>query len=145
MSAYNLLNDTEKAAVEDAIAQAELRTSGEIRVHIESSCSEDVLDHAAFIFAELKMHKTRDRNGVLIYVSADDRKLAIIGDTGIHEKVHDQFWKEVRDLMLDHFKRGAIAEGLCAGIALSGEKLRTYFPYQSDDVDELSNEISFGA
>lgn len=144
MSAYTLLSDEEKDAVEAAIAQAELNTSGEIRVHIESQCKGEVLDRAAYIFSELEMQNTQDRNGVLIYISADDHKFAIIGDAGINQKVPEGFWEEVRDLMLSNFKKGDIAEGLCAGIVKSGEKLSTFFPYQQDDVDELPNEISFG-
>ncbi len=144
MSAYTLLSDPEQKAVEEAIGKAELRTSGEIRVHIESKCREQVLDHAAYVFTELEMEKTKDRNGVLIYLSADDRKFAIIGDVGINSKVPKDFWEATRDEMLKHFKKGDICEGLCAAIAISGEHLREYFPYESDDVDELPNEISFG-
>lgn len=144
MSAYTLLSEKEQEAVEEAIRLAELRTSGEIRVHIESKCREKVLDHAAYVFKELEMEKTKDRNGVLIYVAADDHKFAIIGDVGINSKVPKGFWEGTRDEMLKHFKKGDICEGLAAAIAVSGEHLREYFPYESDDVDELSNEISFG-
>jgi len=128
----------------EAIKQAELNTSGEIRVHIEKRCKIDVLDRAANIFAKLKMHKTELRNGVLFYLSIEDRKFAILGDAGINEKVPENFWESVKETVLEQFKSGNQAEGLVKGILMAGEKLKAHFPYQKDDVNELSNEISFG-
>jgi len=134
----------EKEAIIKAVERAELRTSGEIRVHIEKLCKEDVLDHAAFVFSELKMHQTAERNGVLIYLSLDDHKFAIIGDAGINEKVGQGFWDTTKEAMLALFKSGKIAEGISKGVEMAGEKLSSHFPRKTDDVNELSNEISFG-
>lgn len=117
-------------------------TSGEIRVHLEDRCKDELLDHAAFIFDELNMSRTRDRNGVLIYVSVADRRVAIIGDAGIHARVGDGFWNDALSLMRGHFAEGRYAQGLIDGVALAGEKLREHFPYERDDRNELSNEIS---
>jgi len=128
----------------EAIKQAEHNTSGEIRVHIEKSCKIDVLDRAANVFAMLKMHKTKLRNGVLFYLSIEDRKFAILGDAGINAKVPENFWDSVKDTVLEQFKQGNQTEGLIKGILMAGEKLKTHFPYQKDDVNELSDEISFG-
>ena len=130
--------------VTDSIAAAELNTSGEIRVHIENTCKEDVLDRAAFIFKKLEMHKTELRNGVLFYLSVEDHKLAILGDGGINAKVPKNFWHEIKDLLISEFSKGNYAEGLSRGIVMAGEQLKKQFPYQSDDINELSNEISYG-
>lgn len=126
-----------------AIEAAELNTSGEIRVHIESKCREDILDHAAFIFKKLEMDKTDERNGILFYIALDDHKFAVIGDAGIHSKVGDTFWEDVKNEMIPLFKSGHLAEGLINGINKAGTELKRYFPYQSNDKNELSNEISF--
>ncbi len=128
----------------DAIKQAEHNTSGEVRVHIEKECKIDVLDRATDIFAMLKMHKTELRNGVLFYLSIDDRKFAILGDAGINAKVPNDFWESVKEAVLEQFKVGNQTEGLVKGILMSGEKLKIHFPYQNNDVNELSDEISFG-
>ncbi len=128
----------------EAIKQAEHNTSGEIRVHIEKTCKEDVLDRAADVFAMLKMHKTEQRNGVLFYLSVEDRKFAILGDAGINAKVPSNFWESVKETILEQFKLGNNTEGLVKGILMAGEKLKAHFPYQKDDANELSDEISFG-
>jgi len=142
--AKDLFTDSEKQQIVEAIKSAELNTSGEIRVHIERKCKEDVLDRAAFIFDQLDMQKTELRNGVLFYLAVEDRKFAILGDQGINLKVPKGFWDESRDLILSNFKEGNYAKGLAEGIKLSGEQLKEHYPYQSDDVNELSDEISFG-
>ncbi|WP_016777436.1 TPM domain-containing protein [Anaerophaga thermohalophila] len=142
--AINMFTEEQKAGIVNAIKEAELNTSGEIRVHIEKNCPEDVLDRAAFIFEKLKMHKTKLRNGVLFYLAVKDRKFAILGDAGINAKVPEGFWDNIKDTMLNHFKNGEFARGLSEGIKMTGEQLKEHFPWKSDDVNELSDEISFG-
>ncbi|OFX60066.1 MAG: hypothetical protein A2046_16435 [Bacteroidetes bacterium GWA2_30_7] len=132
------------AQIKNAIKEAELNTSGEIRVHIENFCKKDLLDRATDVFKMLKMHKTELRNGVLIYLALSDRKFAIIGDAGINQKVESNFWESIKDEMRNQFSQGNFVEGLCVGIIKSGEKLKTFFPYQKEDINELSNEISYG-
>ena len=144
LSAEELLTEAELHQVREAIGAAELRTSGEIRVHLEDHIEEDVLDHAAFIFEELGMHRTEDRNGVLIYLSVADRKLAVIGDVGINQRVPENFWNDVVGLLKLHLAAGRPAEGLVEAVHMVGEKLRAQFPLKPDDRDELPNEISFG-
>lgn len=126
-----------------AIQQAEKDTSGEIRVHIENHSKIKVLDRAADVFAELKMHKTALRNGVLIYVALLDHQLAILGDAGINTKVPSNFWDSIKNNMVEKFKQGLITEGICEAVIAAGEQLKTYFPYQEDDVNELPDDISF--
>ena len=142
--AINLFTEKQQQQIVAAIKEAELNTSGEIKVHIEKKCEEDVLDHAAFMFDELEIQKTELRNGALIYLAVEDRALAILGDTGINLKVPNNFWDATRDVMINHFKEGEFAEGLANGIKLAGEQLKEYYPYESDGVNELSDEISFG-
>jgi uncharacterized membrane protein len=140
----DFLTETDKKKIVDAIKEAELNTSGEIRVHIESYCKGDVLDRAAYIFKKLKMHKTELHNGVLFYLAYKDRKFAILGDAGINSKVPENFWDEIKDRMAEKFREGKFAEGLSEGIIESGKQLKKHFPYQSDDVNELPDDISFG-
>jgi len=142
--AINLFTEKQQQQIVAAIKEAELNTSGEIKVHIEKKCEEDVLVHAAFMFDELEIQKTELRNGALIYLAVEDRALAILGDTGINLKVPNNFWDATRDVMINHFKEGEFAEGLANGIKLAGEQLKEYYPYESDGVNELSDEISFG-
>lgn len=135
--------DQQKQIV-DAIEEAELNTSGEIRVHVDLTCKGDVLDQAAKTFALLKMHKTKLRNGVLFYLSIQDRKFAILGDAGINSQVPENFWESTKQTMLDKFKENNLTEGLVTGITMAGEQLKKYFPYKDDDINELDNNISFG-
>ena len=123
---------------------AEMETSGEIRVHIENICNGDVLDRAAYVFHHLKMTHTRLRNGVLIYLAIKHRKFAIIGDKGIHRVVPENFWDDIKEGMLNYFKKEEFAEGLCYAIMTTSEQLKKYFPRQADDTDELPDDISFG-
>lgn len=138
-----LTKDQEQQIV-NAIKQAELNTSGEIRVHIETKCKDDILDRATHVFSMLEMHKTQLRNGVLFYMATKDRQYAILGDVGINMKVPENFWENIKDTMLLHFQEGDFTAGLSTGIAMAGEKLKEFFPYQSEDVNELSDEISYG-
>ena len=126
-----------------AIRNAELETSGEIRLHLEESCGDDVLDRAADVFRKLEMHKTELRNGVLIYLAVKDRQFAIIGDVGINEKVPENFWDEIKDDMVLHFKQGNYIRGLLNAIETSGIQLKHYFPRSAGDINEMSDEISF--
>lgn len=137
------LSESEQRAVKAAIALAEKNTSGEIRVHMEEKCPEDVLDRAAFIFEKLAMHQTELRNGVLFYLATGDKKLAILGDGGINEKVAPDFWQSISNNLIAQIKKDNMVAGLCDAIVMAGEQLKTHFPYQSDDKNELSDEISF--
>ncbi len=143
MSAKNFFSETDKIAIQQAIADAELNTSGEIRVRVDSKCSIDPKDKAIEIFEKLNMHRTELRNAVLFYLAVDDHKFSIIGDKGINESVPSDFWDSIRDEMLVLFKEKQFSLGLCTGIQRTGEKLKIHFPYQKDDKNELSDEISF--
>ena len=130
-------------AITSAITGAEKNTSGEIRVHVENKCKGEVIDRAADLFRKLEMDKTKLRNGVLIYLAIGDRKFAIIGDSGINAVVPPDFWDGIKENMRTKFKEGKFEEGLCESISQSGEHLKKHFPRQSDDVNELPDDISF--
>ena len=133
----------QKEAMVVAIQEAERNTSGEIRIHFENYCKKDVLDCAAQVFAQLKMHKTALRNGVLVYVALEDKKMAILGDAGINAKVPFDFWDEIKNRMIETFRQGLICEGVCEAVRGIGIQLKKYFPCQPGDINELSDEISF--
>ncbi|MFC2096344.1 TPM domain-containing protein [Bacteroidota bacterium] len=143
MKPSQFFNEEQKKSITDAIKEAELNTSGEIRLHIESSCKEDVLDRAAYMFEKLAIHKTELRNGVLFYLSINDKKFAILGDAGINAVTPDNFWEEIKETVINHFKKDEFDIGLSTGIKMAGQALKEHFPYQKDDVNELSDEISF--
>lgn len=144
MKPANFFTFEEKDLISEAIQVAEKNTSGEIRIHIEGKCKEDVLDRASYIFEKLEMHKTELRNGVLFYLAVQDHKFAILGDAGINQVTAEDFWEDIKSTMLGHFKEGNFTAGLAEGIKMAGEQLKKHFPYQDDDVNELSDEISFG-
>ena len=138
-----LFNEEEQQRVRAAIEDAERHTSGQIRVCIEKTCSEDVLDRAAKYFYQLDMHKTRLRNGVLIYVATVDRKFAVIGDAGINKVVPENFWDDTKEKMLDQFKYGNLVEGIVTGLEITGEHLKKFFPHETDGSNELPDDIAF--
>lgn len=147
MSDYirSLLSEEQEQALVDAITQAELHTSGEIRIHLEKTTGKaPAQKRAKQWFGKLEMHKTAENNGVLFYLAIEDRQLALWAGEGINEKVPNNFWQEIIDLMIEEFKVDHFSEGLIAGVEQTGKALGEFFPRQDDDVDELSNEISKG-
>jgi uncharacterized membrane protein len=143
MKASSFFTKEQQALIRDAIQEAEKATSGEIRVHIETRISGDVLDRAAWIFKRIGMHKTEKRNGVLFYLAITSRKFAIIGDHGINSKVPENFWDEIKGVLERHFKEAKFTDGLITGIIAAGTQLKEHFPHQKNDVNELPDEISF--
>ena len=143
MKASAFFSMEQQSMILAAVREAEKETSGEIRVHIETRCPDDVLDRAAWIFKKLSMHKTAERNGVLFYLAVEDKKFAVIGDAGINAKVPAGFWDCVKELLKNEFVAGRFTEGLSEGIKLAGRQLKSHFPHKADDRNELSDEISF--
>ncbi len=134
----------EETLIVGAIRKAELATSGEIRVHVEVGAEVAAISVAKRVFYRLGMEKTADRNGVLILLEVDRREFAIIGDEGIDKVVPADFWDSTRDIMQQYFQKGEFARGIELAIGEVGAQLKAYFPYQSDDVNELPDEISYG-
>jgi uncharacterized membrane protein len=140
----DFLTKAEEAQVVEAIRLAEKNTSGEIRVHLEKKTSIAPITRAVEVFHELKMNQTKLRNGVIIYVAVKSKQFAIYGDQGINDKVSDDFWNCTKDIMISHFKEGNNVKALVEGIENAGQQLKKHFPFEDDDTDELSNEISRG-
>lgn len=140
----SFLTAEEERAVILAIQKAEKNTSGEIRVHIEKQAKKPTLERAKEVFLFLEMHLTKQRNGVLFYVDVQNKQFAILGDEGINKLVPTNFWEEEQQLVTNLFADKKYKEGLTKGVLNVGEKLKEFFPYQSDDTNELSDEISKG-
>lgn len=138
------LTKEDENEIVEAIRLAEKNTSGEIRVHIEQTTSKVPFDRALEVFYELKMHETQLQNGVLIYLAVADKQFVICGDKGINEVVATDFWDSTKEIIANQFKKGNFKQGLIDGISQAGEQLKTYFPWQENDTNELSNEISKG-
>ncbi len=136
------LNPKQEEEVVKAIQEAEKRTSGEIRVHIEKTARKEIWDRAMEVFHLLKMDNTRDRNGVLIYVAIEDRQFIIYGDRGINAVVPPNFWESTKDAISREFKKGNFKQGLIDGITRAGKELQEHFPWSEGDQNELSNQIS---
>lgn len=142
-----LLSAEDSQLVVEAIRQAEMRTSGEIRVFIESHCKYlDPLDRAVELFQKLKMAATEHRNGVLVYIAMKDKQFAVFGDEGIYKATGQEYWdKSIRD-MTTLFHNESCAIGISDCVRKIGEALHSYFPYESEtDKNELPDDIIFGA
>jgi uncharacterized membrane protein len=136
------LTSKQEAEIVEAIRIAEENTSGEIRVHIEDKSEKPSIERAKEVFNTLEMFKTEARNGVLFYINVSGNQFAIIGDEGIDKVVPTDFWESTKDIVLNNFAEKKYKKGLVEGIKKAGEQLKHYFPYQSDDTNELPNEIS---
>ncbi|MBI2159156.1 MAG: TPM domain-containing protein [Candidatus Rokubacteria bacterium] len=143
------LSEADFDAIAQAIEEAESRTSAEIRVHLERRVprrlfrrTPDPLTRARHVFARLGMHTTAARNGVLIYLAVSDRKLAVVGDEGIHARVGDQHWDGVRDRMIEKLRAGAARDALLGAIGEVGRELAVHYPPRRGDVNELGDEVS---
>ena len=136
----------EQESITEAIRTAEQRTSGEVRVFVESRCRYmDAIDRAAEIFFKLEMDETKEHNGVLVYIALKDRQLAVFGDAGIHQKVGTDYWNKEVHMMISNFNKENYAEGIRQCILDIGEALHAHFPYNKDiDKNELPDDIVFG-
>lgn len=139
----SIFTEIEEDRIANAIAEAEKATSGEIRIALDKYCEGDAYEKAIQYFSEMDMDKTRLHNGVLIYMAYEDHKFAIVGDKGINKVVPPNFWETTKVAMKAHFSAGNLADGIIAGVLLAGEELAKFFPYQGDDINELSNEIVY--
>lgn len=138
-----MLNGQEMQRITEAIRAAERMTSGEIRVCIARKCVGNPLEHAVRKFRQMEMHKTRLRNGVLIFVAPDDRKAAIYGDSGIHEVANAHFWDNILAEMIGNFSKNMLVEGIIQAVTSVGELIKLRYPVLESDIDELSNEVIY--
>ena len=149
--ARRVFTEADLDAIAAAVRDAERGTSAEIRVHVERRVAHglrrrttDPMERARQVFAALAMHRTVHRAGVLVYLAIEDRKLAIVGDEGIHARVGDDYWTGVRDRMVERLRAGAVRGAVIGAVAEVGTTLARFFPRRPDDVDELPDDISLG-
>jgi uncharacterized membrane protein len=138
------VSDADLDAVARTIAEAERHTSAEIRVHLDHRCAGDPMRRAVEVFERLGMHRTVERHGVLIYVAVADRKLAVIGDAGIHERVGEAYWRELVASVTRHFSDARPGDGLIHAAGELGAILGRHFPRRPDDTNQLSDDVSIG-
>ena len=127
------LSEEDELEIIEAIKTAETNTSGEIRIHIEATSKKEAYERALDVFEELGIHKTEQRNGVLLYIAVTDQQFAICGDEGINNVVADDFWDSTRDVITEHFKKGNFKNGIVAGVLSTGIQLKQFFPYRNFD------------
>lgn len=144
MKHKQLMESLDQARVVQAIEEAEKKSSGEIRVHIQpSSHGREVRHEAEKTFERLGMTKTELRNGVLLFILSRDQKFAILGDSGIDEKVGEGYWEAIASELGNRFRAGEFTEGIVNAVERVGHLLAGHFPpSQRSDVNELTNEIS---
>lgn len=140
----NFFSDDASKAIVNAISRIESKTFGELRVHIEDLCEGDPLERAVEVFSKLKMQNTKSKSGVLLYLATEDKKVAILGDTGIDALVEPSYWNQIIEVIIETIHNKDIAQGIVKGIEMVGEKLIQHFPENGGQVNELSNEISYG-
>ncbi len=143
MDPRTFFSEADRQELEKAIREAEAKTSGELRIHLERTCS-DPFERAKVVFAYLRMDETADRTGVLFYLAVESRMFAILADEGINDRVPRGFWDDIRDRMAAQFRDGRFKEGLLAGVQAAGEQLARFFPRREGDRNELADAISFG-
>ena len=139
-----LFTEDDLAAVTSAVVEAERHTSAEIRVHLDHSCEGNALEQAIKVFERLGMHRTDERNGVLLYISLTDRKLAVIGDKGIHERVGEAYWHALVAAVRERMRQRQTRDGLVHALAEVGRELGRHFPRHPHDKNQLSNDVSVG-
>lgn len=140
----DFLSVKEEEEIVEAIRQAELNTSGEIRVHIEKTTELTHYNRALEVFRMLKMFNTKLQNAVLLYIAVEDHKFVIYGDKGIDAVVPENFWDATKNVIQNQFKSGNFKQGIVDGVLKVGEELKAHFPWDENDVDELPNEVSKG-
>lgn len=142
-TAKSFFSESQQTSIVATIKEVERNTSSEVRLHIDTHTKLKALDRAAYLFKQLNMHKTKARNGVLLYMSIQNKSFAVIGDAGIHHFVKDAFWNTCRDEVVTAFRKGNFCDGIIDCIKKVGVELQQYFPYQADDKNELPDELSF--
>ncbi len=144
MSDDIFLTEQDEQKIIEAIAEAENNTSAELRVHLEERCKKDPLQRAAKVFHKLGMDQTELQNGVVIYIAVEDHKAAVFAGNGIYSQTEENYWQDILNIIINHFKKGEFEQGLEKAVLKVGEKLKELYPVQEDDINELEDEISYG-
>lgn len=144
MDAKTCFSEKEKVAILQAISEAEEKTTGEIRLHVEDYSRQEPMVRAKAVFTTLNMHQTEAHNGVLFYIAVKDHQLAVFADEGICAVVPSDFWHQIIAGMKSYFVKSDFLGGVIFGIEQAGNQLAKYFPKTENNKNELSNDISFG-
>ena len=142
MKPSEFLSRLDEKKIVEAIGRAEKLTSGEIRVFVSRHEPADPLAAAQDHFDKMGMQKTKQRNGVLIFVAPRARKFAVVGDSGVHARCGNEFWQALAAEMSGHFKKEAFTDGIVHAINKAGELLAQHFPRQRGDTNELSDQVA---
>ena len=143
---YHFINDDDFLHISNKIKEFELKTAGEISVSIKekrkfSQRNKSIKEIAEEEFFRLGINKTRDNTGILIFLILTDRQFHIMADKGIHEKVTDTTWEDIKNQIQNFFVKGKFAEGLSWGVEEVGKILAKHFPIKPDDTNEISNRV----
>ena len=141
--AREIFSDQDLQKISEAIKAFEGRTSGEIVISFNTTSHNQPYKTARRIFEKAKLYQTKERNATLIVLFLAEKKFAVYGDAGIHDKVTENFWESTVASMKASFAEGKMLDGLLHGITELGENLAKYFPVADDDVNELSDEIKY--
>ena len=139
----NYLTAQQMASLVEAIQTAESKSTGEIRIHIDSNTEDEIAKKAFDVFKSLGMDKTKERNAVLFHVNFEQQYLTIIGDEGIHDKVQQYFWDQLHDKTTQEFSKGNFYNGLKNAVLETGSELKKFFPFSGENYNELPDEITF--
>lgn len=143
IKAEDKISSEQKKSILAAIHAAEAETTGEIRVHLSYDGKEqELLKAAEAQFQNLKMHETKDRNGILLYINPTRHQFSVFGDSGIHAKVGQEFWNSLADRIRSDIREKDIAHGIVKAVHHMGQALREHFPHQDGQKNELSDDIS---
>ncbi len=142
MKARHFISKLQQEEIVAAIREAEKKTSGEIRVFVSRHEVEDPVTAAQEHFVQMGMEKTRDHNGVLIFVAPRSHKFAVIGDTGIHSRCGEEFWRMLAGEMSGHFRDSHFTRGLVHAVKKAGDLLSEHFPRRPDDQNELPDDVA---
>lgn len=129
-----------------AIRNAEQKTSGEVRIYIEShNPYVNTLERAAEVFYKFEMDETVHRNGVLLYIAIIDHEVALFADEGIYKALGQSYWEQEMKEMLVHFRENHLPDGIANCVQHIGRSLQEHFPYNiAEDKNELPDDIVFG-
>jgi uncharacterized membrane protein len=142
MKAKEFIDKLDDNKVVAAITEAELKSSGEIRVFVSHERPPDPLAAAEAQFLKLGMEKTRERNGVLLYFAPHSQQFAVFGDKGIHEKCGADFWQNIAAQISTELKGGRFTEAVVDAVKKIGGVLALHFPRSPDDRNELPNQVA---
>lgn len=150
MDINKFINEEEKSAIKESVRLAESRTSGEIKVLVVGSCNKPwpfmsdkkaIYRRAVKEFSAMQIGKTADHTGILIMLSLKERKVQVLADKKINDKVTQDTWSKAVEIIVNNIKQNNQAQGIIQAVEFVGNILAQHFPRKQDDINELSDEI----